>query len=225
MLLLRLWSMKQVTDTIQQQTKRHQLVELLKRQGIVDQRLLEAIDAVPRHLFMPVELQAKAYENRAFPIGEDQTISQPYTVAYMTSLLEIQPGDKVLEIGTGSAYQAAILAQMGADVYTIERQKKLFNRNQKFDYLNRYPNLHCYYGDGYKGLPEKAPFDKILITAAPPGIPEDLGAQLKTGGWMVAPVGPAGMQRMLRLTKMADGQLTEEVFDKFAFVPMLKGKQ
>lgn len=217
--------MRPHTDTIQQQQQRHQLVQLLQKQGITDQRLLRAIAVVPRHLFMPDALQHKAYENKAFPIGEEQTISQPYTVAYMTTLLEVMPGEKILEIGTGSAYQAVLLAEMGADVYTIERQKKLFDRYKQFDYLQRYRRLHCFYGDGYKGLPAIAPFDKILITAAPPGIPEELGTQLKTGGWMVAPVGPAGMQRMLRLTKLANGELTEEVFDKFAFVPMLKGKQ
>lgn len=213
------------SDTKRQQEKRQRLVDLLRKQGIADERLLDALNTVARHTFMPPGLVDRAYENRAFPIGEDQTISQPYTVAYMTALLQVQPGDKILEIGTGSAYQAVILAQMGAIVHTIERQRKLYDRYKNFELLHRYPNLHCYYGDGYAGLPHEAPFDSILITAAPPGIPIELGNQLKQGGIMVAPVGPAGMQRMLRLTRIGPGQLTEEVFDKFAFVPMLKGKQ
>ena len=223
--LLQLIFMKQVVDSLQQQQLRQHLVADLVSQGITDSRLLKALYEVPRHLFMPPHLQDKAYIDKAFPIGEGQTISQPYTVAYQTSLLEVEPGDKILEIGTGSAYQAAILAEMGAVVYTIERQKKLYERNRHFVFLQRYANLHCCYGDGYKGWPAEAPFDKILITAAPPGIPEALGDQLRTGGYMVAPVGPPGLQRMLRLTKQPNGELEEEVFDKFSFVPMLKGKQ
>lgn len=212
-------------DTPQQQQQRQRLVAALAGKGITDTLVLNALKKVPRHLFMPPDLQDQAYVDRAFPIGEDQTISQPFTVAYQTSLLEVKPGEKILEIGTGSAYQAAILAEMGAIVYTIERQKKLYNRNRTFVFLKRYPHLHCCYGDGYKGWPGAAPFDKILITAAPPAIPETLGRQLKTGGYMVVPVGPPGLQRMLRLTKQPTGELEEEVFDKFSFVPMLKGKE
>ncbi|WP_276484070.1 protein-L-isoaspartate(D-aspartate) O-methyltransferase [Paraflavitalea pollutisoli] len=213
------------SDTKRQREKRQRLVDLLRKQGITDERLLDALNTVARHAFMPPELVDRAYENRAFPIGEDQTISQPFTVAYMTALLHVQPGDKILEVGTGSAYQAVLLAELGAIVHSIERQRKLYDRYKDFELLKRYPNLHCYYGDGYAGLPHEAPFDSILLTAAPPGIPVELGHQLKNGGVLVAPVGPAGMQRMLRLTKNVDGALTEEVFDKFSFVPMLPGKQ
>lgn len=217
--------MKRNADTIRQQEKRQKLVDALRTQGITDERLLTALNTIPRHLFIPPRLIDRAYENRAFPIGADQTISQPYTVAYMTELLHVHPGDKILEIGTGSAYQAVVLAEMGAHVYTIERQQILYDRYQHFRLLRHYPHLHCYFGDGYAGLPQEAPFDGILITAAPPGIPEELGSQLRTGGSMVVPVGPAGMQRMLRLMKTASGELIEEVFDRFSFVPMLKGTQ
>jgi len=165
-----------------------------------------------------------AYEDRAFPIGEGQTISQPYTVAYQSQLLEIRPFEKILEIGTGSAYQASVLAEMGAQVYTIERQKKLFDGNKQFSYLKKYPGLKFFYGDGYEGLPTYAPFDKVIVTAAAPFVPPKLVEQLKPGGLMVIPVGGKDVQRMLRLTRQADGTATEEVFDNFSFVPMEKGK-
>lgn len=217
--------MTDLPDTAEQQQQRRNLVEEVKRKGITDKKVLDALYKVPRHLFMPINLRHKAYEDKAFPIGEEQTISQPFTVAYQTQLLEVKPREKILEIGTGSAYQAVVLAVLGANVYTIERQKKLYDKNLKFAYLRQIPNLHFCYGDGYKGWPSEAPFDKILITAAPPSVPEILGEQLKTGGYMVAPVGPPGLQRMLRLTKTKDGILEEEIFDKFSFVPMLEGRQ
>ncbi|HTM94117.1 MAG TPA: protein-L-isoaspartate O-methyltransferase, partial [Flavisolibacter sp.] len=166
-----------------------------------------------------------AYEDKAFPIAEKQTISQPYTVAYQTQLLEMKHFDKVLEIGTGSAYQACVLADMGAQVYTIERQKKLFEANKSFAFLKKYPNIKFFYGDGYEGLPTFAPFDKILITAAAPDIPKKLVDQLKVGGMMVIPVGTGEVQVMKRLIKQQDGSLKEEVFDRFSFVPMLTGKK
>src|ERR1700761_6429869 len=142
-----------------------------------------------------------AYEDRAFPIGEGQTISQPYTVAYQTQLLEIKPFERILEIGTGSAYQASVLAEMGAYVFTIERQKKLFDNNKNFIFKSKYPNLKFFYGDGFEGLPTYGPFDKVIITAAAPFIPQKLIQQLKPGGRMVIPVDEGGAQRMLRLTK------------------------
>ncbi|MDQ3842849.1 MAG: protein-L-isoaspartate O-methyltransferase, partial [Bacteroidota bacterium] len=166
-----------------------------------------------------------AYEDRAFPIGEKQTISQPYTVAYQTQLLEVRPFEKVLEIGTGSAYQACVLAELGAQVYTIERQKKLFENNKKFEYLRRYPNIKFFYGDGYEGLPTYAPFDKILITAAAPQVPPKLIQQLKPGGMMVLPEGTGQVQTMKRIIKFPDNSILEETYDRFSFVPMLGGRK
>lgn len=203
---------------------RKQLVDIIRQKGITDERVLEAILAIPRHFFMDLAFDTIAYEDRAFPIGEEQTISQPYTVAYQTQLLEVKPFEKVMEIGTGSAYQAIVLAEIGAHVYTIERQKKLFENNKNFSYLSRYRSLKFFYGDGYEGLPTYAPFDKVIVTAAAPFIPPKLISQLKTGGKMVIPVGSGNVQQMLRLTKQADGTATEEVFDNFSFVPMVEGK-
>jgi protein-L-isoaspartate(D-aspartate) O-methyltransferase len=205
--------------------QRRKLVEGIRSKGIRDERVLSAIGRVPRHLFMPESLRTKAYLDNAFPIGNEQTISQPYTVAYQTWLLKVGPGMKVLEVGTGSAYQAAVLAQMGAEVYTIERQQKFYERYQHFSYLQRYTNLHFLYGDGFQGWPEAAPFDRILITAAPEAVPQKLISQLAIGGILVAPVGRPGMQRMIRLTKASATTITEEQFDLFAFVPMLPGVQ
>jgi protein-L-isoaspartate(D-aspartate) O-methyltransferase len=211
-------------DSEHQVKQRTALIDSIIAKGIDDERVLKAIKNVPRHLFMPADMQDKAYIDKAFPIGEGQTISQPFTVAYQTELLAVEPGQKILEVGTGSAYQAAVLAEMGADVYTIERKKKLFDRNSRFAYLKRYPHLHFCYGDGYLGWPAEAPFDRILITAAPESVPENLVQQLRTGGYLVAPVGPPGWQRMIRITPQSNGEYTEEVFDKFSFVPMLPGK-
>lgn len=212
-------------DTAYDQRQRQHLVEGLLDKGISDPRVLDAIFAVPRQYFMSPELVDKAYEDRAFPIAEGQTISQPYTVAYQTQLLEVEPIDRILEIGTGSGYQVAVLAAMGAEVYTIERQKKLFDKNLKFEYLRSFENIHFFYGDGYEGLPEYAPFDKILITAAAPQVPPRLIEQLKRGGKMVLPLGVAPVQRMMRLTRLPNDELREEYFDKFSFVPMLAGKK
>jgi protein-L-isoaspartate(D-aspartate) O-methyltransferase len=180
---------------------------------------------VPRHFFLDSAFEKQAYEDRAFPIGQDQTISQPYTVAYQTQLLQVKPFEKILEVGTGSAYQACVLAELKAKVYTIERQKKLYESNKEFAYLKKYPTLQMFYGDGFEGLPTYAPFDKVLITAAAPYIPEKLIQQLKPGGMMVLPLDEDSMQRMHRITKMSDGSLMEEKFDQFSFVPMLIGKR
>jgi protein-L-isoaspartate(D-aspartate) O-methyltransferase len=146
-------------------------------------------------------------------------------VAYQTELLDVHPFEKVLEIGTGSAYQACVLAELKAQVYTIERQKKLFDLNRQFAYLKRYPGLRMFYGDGFEGLPTFAPFDKVLVTAAAPRLPEKLLEQLKTGGYLVIPVNEGDLQRMLRVQKMPDGSFREEKFELFSFVPMLEGKQ
>ena len=211
-------------DTYRHKGLRKKLVDTVRGKGITDERVLSALDKVPRHFFLDSAFDELAYEDRAFPIGEGQTISQPYTVAYQTQLLEIKPFLKVLEIGTGSGYQAVILAEMGAQVYTIERQKKLFDENKNFDYLKRYLSIKCFYGDGYEGLPTFAPFDRVLITAAAPDFPPKLIEQLKPGGMMVLPLGMGEVQRMMRITKLENGALREEVFDNFSFVPMLGGK-
>lgn len=216
--------MRTFEDSYRHKGLRRQLVEVVRQKGITDERVLDAILHIPRHFFMDSALDKIAYEDRAFPIGEGQTISQPYTVAYQTQLLEVKPYEKVLEIGTGSAYQASVLAEMKAQVYTIERQKKLFDGNKQFAYLKKYPSLKFFYGDGFEGLPTYGPFDKVIVTAAAPFIPPKLIEQLKPGGLMVIPVGEGQVQRMLRLTKQADGKVTQEVFDNFSFVPMVEGK-
>jgi protein-L-isoaspartate(D-aspartate) O-methyltransferase len=216
--------MRTFEDSYKHKGLRRQLVEIIRQKGITDERVLDAILHIPRHFFMDSALDQIAYEDRAFPIGEDQTISQPYTVAYQSQLLEVKPFEKILEIGTGSAYQASVLAEMGAQVYTIERQKKLFESNKTFPYLKKYHSLKFFYGDGFEGLPTYGPFDKVIVTAAAPFIPPKLIQQLKPGGRMVIPVGEGNVQRMLRLTKQADGSATEEIFDNFSFVPMLEGK-
>jgi protein-L-isoaspartate(D-aspartate) O-methyltransferase len=216
--------MRAYEDTYRHKGLRRQLVEVIREKGITDERVLHAILHLPRHFFMDSAFDKIAYEDRAFPIGEDQTISQPYTVAYQTQLLDIKFFDKILEIGTGSAYQASVLAELGAQVYTIERQKKLFETNKQFSYLKKYPNIKFFYGDGYEGLPTYAPFDKVIVTAAAPYIPPRLVEQLKPGGRMVIPVGEGNVQQMIRLTVQADGTVIEEVFDTFSFVPLLGGK-
>ncbi len=216
--------MRKYEDTYRHKGLRKQLVESLRQKGITDERVLQAINAIPRHYFLDSAFDKLAYEDRAFPIAESQTISQPYTVAYQTQLLGLEPYDKVLEIGTGSGYQAMVLAEIGAQVFTIERQKKLFDTHRKFVLRNKYPNIKYFYGDGYEGLPTYAPFDKVLVTAAAPFIPPKLVEQLKTGGKMVVPVGEGAVQRMLRLTKQEDGSFVEEIFENFSFVPMLEGR-
>jgi protein-L-isoaspartate(D-aspartate) O-methyltransferase len=217
--------MRQTDDTYRHKGLRKKLVEIVKSKGITDERVLAAIEKIPRHFFLDSAFDEVAYEDKAFPIAEKQTISQPYTVAYQTQLLEVKPFDKVLEIGTGSAYQATVLGELGAQVYTIERQKKLFENNKNFLYLKKYPNIKFFYGDGYEGLPTYAPFDKVLITAAAPQIPIKLVTQLKVGGMMVIPVGSGDVQVMKRLIKQQDGSVKEEVYDRFSFVPMLGGKK
>ncbi len=216
--------MKNYVDTYQYKGLRKRLVDLLREKGITDENVLTAINNIPRHFFLDSAFDKIAYEDRAFPIGEGQTISQPYTVAYQTQLLEIKPYDKVLEIGTGSVYQASVLAEMGAKVFTIERQKKLYERNKNFIFKSKYPNIKFFYGDGFEGLPTFAPFDKVIITAAAPYVPPKLVAQMKTGGMMVVPVDLGSFTQMLRLTKLADGSYSEERFDNFSFVPMLEGR-
>ncbi len=203
---------------------RKQLVQSLREKGIKDERVLAAIEAIPRHFFLDPAFERIAYEDRAFPITAGQTISQPYTVAYQTELLEIKKFDKVLEIGTGSAYQACVLAEMGAMVYSIERQKALYDYVGQFFFISKYPNIKRFYGDGYLGLPSYAPFDKVIVTAAAPYVPPKLIEQLKPGGIAVIPVGDDQGQKMMRITKDANGNVKEEELGDFSFVPMLGGK-
>lgn len=213
-------------DSYRHKGLRRALVDRLRERGIRDERVLDAISTVPRHFFLDSVFDRVAYEDRAFPIGEGQTISQPYTVACQTELLKVEPFQKVLEIGTGSAYQACVLAQMKARVFTIERQRKLFDTNRNFPYIQQFPALQLFFGDGFHGLPTFAPFDKVIITAAAPEIPPLLVEQLRPGGMMVIPVNEsADVQRMMRLTKRADGSLQEERFETFSFVPMLEGRK
>jgi protein-L-isoaspartate(D-aspartate) O-methyltransferase len=216
--------MRQTEDTYRHKGLRKKLVDTVRSKGITNEKILDALNKIPRHFFLDSAFDEVAYEDKAFPIEEKQTISQPYTVAYQTQLLEVKAFDKVLEIGTGSAYQASVLAELGAQVFTIERQKKLFESNKNFAYIKKYPNIKFFYGDGYEGLPTFAPFDKVLITAAAPEIPKKLVEQMKTGGMMVIPIGTGDFQTMKRLIKQQDGSLKEEIYDRFSFVPMLEGK-
>ena len=216
--------MRTYEDTYRHKGLRKQLTDLLKKKGITDDRILQAILHIPRHYFLDSAFDKVAYEDKAFPIAEGQTISQPYTVAYQTQLLEVKPYEKVLEIGTGSGYQSILLAEIGVQVFTIERQKKLFEQHRDFILRSKYPGIKYFYGDGFEGLPTFAPFDKVIVTAAAPYIPPKLIEQLKTGGKMVIPVGEGQVQRMLRLTKQEDGTVTEETFDNFSFVPMVEGR-
>jgi protein-L-isoaspartate(D-aspartate) O-methyltransferase len=237
-------------DTYRHKGLRKELVAGLRRKGITDENVLAAIERIPRHMFFgndSIFHETKAYEDIAFPIGADQTISQPYTVARQSELLQIKPGEKVLEIGTGSGYQATVLMLLKARVYTIERHKILYDRTSKFllfmkEFLLKqngttsepairtwknepeYWNIKCFFGDGFEGQPMHAPFDKIIITAAVPELPKKLLAQLAIGGKMVLPFGPERDCDMLRITKHAPDQYETEQFEKFAFVPMLKGK-
>ena len=203
---------------------RKQLVDILRDKGIKDERVLTAIEGVPRHFFLDPAFERRAYEDKAFPISAGQTISQPYTVAYQTQLLEIKKFDKVLEVGTGSAYQACVLAEMGINLFTIERQKELYDYTGKFFLLSKYPNIKRFYGDGIEGLPSYAQFDKIIITCGAPFVPPKLLEQLKPGGIMVAPVGEGSRQKMMRIIKYNEGDFSEQEMGDFSFVPMLEGK-
>ncbi len=215
--------MLKLEDTYLHKGKRRALVAALRTKGIQSERVLDAINNLPRHFFFDSALISHAYEDKAFPIGEGQTISQPYTVAFQTELLDVKQGDKILEIGTGSGYQGTILHLLGAEVYTIEYQKKLFEGTQQF--LKRLGiDLHLFYGDGTAGLPQHAPYDKIIVTAGAPVIPEALIQQLKVGGILVIPVGDRKRQAMLKITKKSAKEVIREEFDGFAFVPLL-GKE
>ncbi|PVD53843.1 protein-L-isoaspartate O-methyltransferase [Terrimonas sp.] len=217
--------MRKYVDEYRHKGLRKQLIDSLRTKGITDEKVLQAMNNTPRHFFMDLALDRIAYEDRAFPIAKEQTISQPYTVAYQTQLLEVKPFEKILEIGTGSTYQACVLAQLGAQVFTIERQKIIFDLNKNFEYAKKFPSIKFFYGDGFEGLPTFAPFDKIIITAAAKTIPPKLVEQLKPGGMMVVPVDEGKSQRMSRIIKKQDGTMAEEKFDLFTFVRMEHGKE
>ena len=208
------------TDSYKHKGMRNGLVRLIREKGIRDERVLQAVAEVPRHFFFEKAFLEHAYQDKAFPIGEGQTISQPYTVAYQTELLEVKPTDKVLEIGTGSGYQCWILLKLTPHVYTIEYNKNLYQKAEKFfKAMNLAPKT--FLGDGSLGLPAHAPFDKILVTAGAPVIPKTLLSQLKVGGILVIPVGDATNQKMIRVTRVEADEFTREEFDNFKFVPLL----
>ncbi len=200
------------------------MVDALRRRGIADEAVLAAMNAVPRHFFLDKAFEEHAYDDKPFPIGHEQTISQPFTVAYQTALLNIKTGDRVLEIGTGSGYQAAVLAALGARVYTVERQEGLYFSAKKLLAEMGFRSVKCYFRDGTKGLPEFAPYDKILVTAGAPVVPQALKQQLVTGGTLVIPVGEE-VQYMYRITRLSDAEFREEMLDAFRFVPFLEGLQ
>ena len=209
-------------DDIRHKGMRKKLADSLKVKGIRDPKVLEAISNVPRHLFMESSFIHFAYKDQAFPIGSGQTISQPYTVAFQTQLLEVKKNDKVLEIGTGSGYQAAVLLEMGAKVFTIERQKELYLKAQSFlPEIGYHPA--CFFGDGYNGLPGFAPFNKILVTAGATSVPVTLKEQLKIGGRMVIPVGKSNRQEMIVVDRISEEEFKTEKHGGFVFVPLLKG--
>ena len=209
-------------DTYRHKGLRKKLVDGLRRKGIHDEKVLAAMMAVPRHLFLDSAFEEWAYEDKALPIGCDQTISQPFTVAFQTQLLDVQPRQKVLEIGTGSGYQAAVLAELGARVFSIERQKELYEHARKLLPQLGYPGIRLYFRDGYKGLPEMAPFDRILVTAGAEEVPRPLLQQLKIGGLLVIPVGRE-VQRMKRITRLSEDEYSQEEYGAFRFVPFLHG--
>lgn len=210
-------------DTLKHQGLRNQLAKVIAAKGIENKNVLAAIAKIPRHLFLDSSFESFAYQDKAFPILADQTISQPYTVAYQTQLLEIMPGDKVLEIGTGSGYQTAVLMEMQAEVYSVERQNELFKKTKLFLPKLGYRPRYLGFGDGYKGLPDHAPFDKIIVTAGAPFVPKALLAQLKLGGMLVIPIGTT-KQLMYLYKRTAVKHFEKHELEACKFVPMLEKK-
>jgi protein-L-isoaspartate(D-aspartate) O-methyltransferase len=207
-------------DNYREKGARKRLVDVLKKKGIEDEQVLQAINKVPRHYFFDETFWNQAYKDIAFPIGAGQTISQPYTVAYQSELLHIHKGQKVLEIGTGCGYQTCVLLELGAEVYTIERQEALYQRTiQVLPYMGYRP--HFYLGDGSKGIETHAPYDKIIVTAGAPTVPEVLLRQLRVGGMLVIPVGDEQEQKMVTILKVADNDYEKVVLDTFRFVPLV----
>lgn len=215
--------MEKHQDTYKHKGLRKQLREILKEKGIRNEQVLDAIEALPRHFFLPAEFESHAYEDKAFPIAEGQTISQPYTVAYQSQLLEAAPGSKVLEIGTGSGYQAAVLAYTGVEVYSVERHELLSRGAARtLAEVQMTQGVHLFVGDGTKGLAKHAPYDGIIVTAGAPSVPKALVNQLKTGGKLVIPVGKdARNQKMVRIIKTSDEGFDTEVYEAFSFVPLV----
>lgn len=213
-----------LNDTYRHKGLRKRLVDDLRRRGITDEAVLTALMTVPRHYFLDNAFEEHAYEDKPFPIGYDQTISQPFTVAYQTALLEVKQRDRVLEIGTGSGYQAAILAVLGARLFTIERQEALYLSAKSLLEQMGYGNVRCYFGDGTKGLLEFAPYDKIIVTAGAPVVPDALKQQLAMGGILVIPVGDE-VQYMHRIKRLSKSEYQEDIFEAFRFVPFLEGVQ
>jgi len=212
-----------MNDTYRHKGLRKQLVNTVKKKGITDEAILQAIENIPRHLFMDSSFLEFAYQDKAFPIGSGQTISQPFTVAFQTQLLEVKKGDKILEIGTGSGYQACVLVELGAKVFTIERQKKLYQKTKEFLPSMGY-RIKTFYGDGFIGLPTFQPFDKIIITAGAPFTPEKLLKQLKIGGIMVIPEGKGDIQIMKKIIRTSETTFDTQEHGNFRFVPLLENK-
>lgn len=210
-------------DTTKHQGLRNQLANVLEAKGINDEKVLEAVRKIPRHLFMDSSFEAHAYQDKAFPIAAEQTISQPYTVAFQSQVLEIKPGEKVLEIGTGSGYQTAVLLELDAEVYSIERQHELFKKTSMFLPKLGYRPKRFIFGDGYKGLPEEAPFDKVIVTAGAPYVPKALLGQIKVGGRLLIPVGDQE-QVMTLFIRNSPKEFEKHELGDFRFVPMLKKK-
>jgi len=210
-------------DSFRHQGMRAQMIAVLRKKGIQDEQVLQAMTEVPRHFFLDGAFDEWAYEDQAFSIGHGQTISQPYTVAFMTELLSVRKHDKILEIGTGSGYQAAVLAAMGGRVYTVERQDALYRKAKTLFASKQFGTVKVFLRDGNKGLPEYAPFNRIIVTAGAPDFPEALFEQLSAGGIMVVPVDSDGGQTMWRIFKNEDGSLTKEAHGFFRFVPFLPG--
>ncbi|TKD65861.1 protein-L-isoaspartate(D-aspartate) O-methyltransferase [Flavobacterium sp. ASW18X] len=210
-------------DTLKHKGMRNKLANLLAAKGIEDEKVLAAIREVPRHLFLDSSFEAHAYQDKAFPIGAEQTISQPYTVAFQSQLLQVKPNDKILEIGTGSGYQTSVLLKLKARVYTIERQLELFKATSRFFGKMGYrPKKHIF-GDGYKGLPEEAPFNGIIVTAGAPEVPKALLSQLAVGGRLVIPVGIED-QIMTLYVRKSEKEFEKTTFGNFRFVPLLEDK-
>ena len=213
-----------ITDTYKHKGLRKKLVEEISDKGITDDNVLNAIEKIPRHVFMDSSFLEFAYQDKPFPIGDGQTISQPYTVAFQTQLLKVSKGQKVLEIGTGSGYQSCVLLEMGAKVFTVERIKNLYEKTKLFlpsiDYFPKF-----FFGDGYKGLPAYAPFDRIIVTAGAPYIPDDLVKQLNIGGILVIPVGDGEIQIMTTITKISEIQIEKKEWGTFRFVPLIENRK
>jgi protein-L-isoaspartate(D-aspartate) O-methyltransferase len=212
-----------LSDTYRHKGMRNKLVESIKEKGIKDENVLKAIQKIPRHFFLDTTFAEIAYQDKPFPIGLGQTISQPYTVAFQSELLQVKKDEKILEIGTGSGYQACVLAELGARVYSIERHKPLFIKARALlNEMGYFAKL--FYGDGYKGLPAYAPFDKIIVTAGAPELPTSLLEQLKTGGFMIIPVGAGSNQIMTKIVKLTEKDYEKYEYGNFRFVPMLGKK-